>query len=78
MPDFDEWMSGRYWLGDKAPAEGFYSRYTERQIEFMRIAYLNGANFKLNRIFDQSLTDDDYYLIKWTSSVARKFAKRHK
>jgi hypothetical protein len=71
--NFDEWMSGRYWLGDKSPAEGFYGRYGKRDLELMEIAYINGyEGDRFRPEYLTTLSENQQYLIEWCTYVGRK------
>ena len=71
--DFHDWMSGRHWLGDRAPVEGFYERYAPLDLELMKRAYING--YEGDRFRPQylaTLTDNQRFLIEWCTYVGRK------
>lgn len=60
VADFDEWMSGREWLGDKAPAEGFYGRYNDRELLAIQAGFTIGAELR------QIHPDTEIYNTEWT------------
>lgn len=69
--DFDEWMSGKQWLGEKAPAEGFYGRYKPEELKKMRIAFEAGADGE-----EFPFAGDVSYSIIWSYEMAVLFTKR--
>lgn len=73
--DFDEWMSGRQWLGAKAPAEGFYGRYSKEDLKLMKRAfsagvYNEGTPFTAKEIL--SMSDNTAYNVEWSYEIGRK------
>jgi hypothetical protein len=79
--DFDEWMSGRYWLGDKAPAEGFYGRYTLIDLAVIRTAWdvgCTGNSIEDNeQLFGDRLEDERYaFLARWARDVGESLTRK--
>ena len=77
--NFDDWMSGRYWLGDKAPAEGFYGRYKKDELVLMREAFEAGAENKLfpfNQIQIAEMGEDKAYSTGLAYQMGEVFTSR--
>ena len=78
--NFDEWMSGRYWLGDKAPAEGFYGRYTHQQLFDIKLGFEVGS--ELRQLHPDTfyaggeMSEDDIYLMKWARDVGESLTRK--
>ena len=72
--DFDEWMSGRQWLGDKAPKEGFYGRYTEEELSDIRLGFIMGAeDFPLPSL---PLDEKTAFLFRWARDVGESLTRK--
>ena len=76
-PDFNDWMSGRYWLKDKAPKEGFYGRYTEDELALIRVGFDSGANNSNVPTEYWVGTDANVkYLLKWSYEIGQDFFRK--
>ena len=75
--DFDEWMSGRYWLGDKAPAEGFYGRYSKDLIPYMKQCFDIGTEQgTLCSAWTVQMSEDQVYLMEWARDVGESLTRK--